>query len=217
MSTETRLTPEFVAEVASHLPGTWDVVADVHGRAFYRLERCTDRLPIELHPQLHPKTGRMCAALGCHKPEDPNAAHTWPHDVLDTDDADRRSNLDNGRISVAPTTSAERFAKAIERRLLPHAERAWPIILAHVAEAQGYADTTKTTAERLRAAGCQFRDADNRSTSEPHGYPPAPCNIGGTQLRVSGRRVTFDRMTVDVEQALAILSALRPISVTKKD
>ena len=105
-------------------------------------------------------------------------------------------------VHVSGTRAPSAIAREIERRLLPEARAKWSRAMSWLEGREEYAAEQGGTREQLRAMGVLF------SPSEPErGWHSR--NGDNISVRVQGRSVVFERLSVDAGQACAILQALR--------
>ena len=105
-------------------------------------------------------------------------------------------------VHVSGTRAPLAIARDIERRLLPDARAQWSRALAWLADREAYQAEQDTTRDELRAMGVTF------SPSEPAcGW--YEWDGGSIEVRVQGRSVVFERLSVDAGLACDLLQVLR--------
>lgn len=126
----------------------------------------------------------------------PSWGGSWlPYDVKST------------KINVSLKKSAEAIARDIERRLLPEYEAQLEEALRRKAEHEGFEDKAMTNMKRIaKVVGATGKLDPERH--EVNLYRSSKLSEQHGDIKVSSDSVTFDRFSVTVDEAVAMLEAL---------
>lgn len=104
-------------------------------------------------------------------------------------------------IHVSPERTATAIAHNLERRLLPVATDQWASMLSWLEDREAYAAQQTETCEQLRSMGAIF---------SPHSPAQGRIKVAGDYIAFTARgaTVSFDLMTITVEQACQVLQVL---------
>lgn len=125
----------------------------------------------------------------------------------------------NPSITVAMTKSAEQIAADITRRLLPDYLPLLADCQKTVEQHKSFRATTAATADRVAAAvgGRVDGPRNGRSSTQVSVYHSDDLQGQTGDITISGTGVSFDRLSVDADEAIAMLHALAAIRAAKRD
>jgi hypothetical protein len=178
------------------------------GETNFILRRVSDGLPIVV--VCRSDKGRARASLG-HLETENHGPWILPSYVYKCRETTEKET--DGEISVKSDTPSEVFARHIVRRLLPHAERVWPLMLAEAAERRANLDKQAAAVQTLEGVGCRF----NVRTFGTKGPGSFPAGMSGTTIRVGETgRVRVEYMEVSLAQTLAVIAALKTVPAVSR-